>query len=46
MYARGMTTRDIQSHLEEIYGVEVSPDLISTITNDIVVEMKGGRSVH
>ena len=40
MYARGMTTRDIQGHLEEIYGVEVSPDLISSVTNDIVIEMK------
>lgn len=40
MYARGMTTRDIQCHLEEIYGVEVSPDLISTVTNDILAEMK------
>jgi len=40
MYARGMTTRDIQGHLEEIYGVEVSADLISTVTNDIIVEMK------
>jgi transposase-like protein len=29
MYARGMTTRDIQAHLEVLYGVEVSPDLIS-----------------
>jgi transposase-like protein len=29
MYARGMTTREIQGHLEEIYGVEVSPSLIS-----------------
>ena len=36
MYARGMTTRDIQYHLEEIYGVEVSPDLISTVTNEIM----------
>ena len=40
MYARGMTTRDIQGHLEEIYGVEVSPDLISSVTNDIIVDMK------
>lgn len=40
MYARGMTTRDIQGHLEEIYGVEVSPDLISSVTNDIIIEMK------
>ena len=37
--ARGMTTRDIQGHLEDIYGVEVSPDLISSVTNDIVSEM-------
>src|SRR5579885_2974245 len=29
MYARGMTTREIQGHLQEIYGVEVSPSLIS-----------------
>ena len=29
LYARGMTVRDIQGHLEEIYGVDVSPDLIS-----------------
>jgi len=40
MYARGMTTRDIQGHLEEIYGVEVSADLISSVTNDIIIEMK------
>jgi len=40
MYARGMTTRDIQGHLEEIYGVEVSPDLISRVTNNIISEMK------
>ena len=30
MYARGMTTRDIQGHLEEIYGIEVSPELNMT----------------
>ncbi len=36
MYALGMTTRDIQGHLEDIYGVEVSPDLISTVTNEII----------
>ncbi len=40
MYARGMTTRDIQGHLEEIYGVDVSPDLISSVTNDVIIEMK------
>src|SRR6201997_1882840 len=31
MYARGMTTREIQGHLEEIYGIEVSPTLISNV---------------
>jgi len=40
MYARGMTTRDIQGHLEEIYGVEVSADLISTVTDGILSEVK------
>ena len=40
MYARGMTTRDIQGHLEEIYGVEVSPELISTVTDGIISEVK------
>jgi putative transposase len=32
LYTRGMSTREIQGHLEEIYGAEVSPQLISTIT--------------
>ena len=40
MYARGMTTRDIQGHLEEIYGVEVSPTLISQVTDAITEEVK------
>jgi|TARA_B100000315_G_C14520993_1_gene561523 putative transposase len=40
MYARGMTVRDIQGHLEEIYGVEVSPDLISSVTNDVMSDLK------
>lgn len=40
MYARGMTTRDIQAHLQEIYGVEVSPDLISTVTDSVINEVK------
>jgi putative transposase len=39
MYARGMTTRDIQAHLQEIYQVEVSPDLISTVTKGIMEEV-------
>ena len=40
MYARGMTTRDIQGHLEEIYGIEVSPTLISQVTEAVTEEIK------
>lgn len=40
LYSRGMTTREIQSHLEEIYGVEVSPTLISTVTEAVSEEVK------
>jgi len=36
MYARGMSTRDINSHLEEIYGLEVSADMVSRITDKIL----------
>jgi hypothetical protein len=39
LYARGMTTRDIRSHLREMYDVEVSPDLISRVTDAIVEEL-------
>lgn len=31
MYARGMSTREITGHLRDLYGIDVSPDLISTI---------------
>ena len=37
LYARGMTTRDIQAHLAEVYGADVSPALISKVT-DVVAE--------
>ena len=40
MYSKGMTTRDIQSHVEELYGLEVSPTTISNITDSIVVHAK------
>ena len=39
LYARGMTTRDIQAHLEEMYGVEVSPTLISQVTRAVQEEV-------
>jgi putative transposase len=44
MYARGMTTRDIQGHLEEIYGVAVSPTLISNVTEAIMEEVRAWQS--
>ena len=44
MYARGMSTREIQGHLEEIYGIEVSPTLISNVTEAIVDEVKAWQS--
>jgi putative transposase len=40
MYARGMSTREIQAHLEEIYEVEVSPSLISEVTDAVVEEVR------
>ena len=39
LYARGMTTRDIRAHLREMYNVEVSPDLISRVTDGVLEEL-------
>src|SRR5881398_25011 len=39
LYARGMTTRDIRAHLREMYDVEVSPDLISRVTDAVAEEL-------
>jgi putative transposase len=39
MYARGMSTREIAGHLLDLYGVEVSPDLISTVTDAVLDEI-------
>jgi len=44
LYARGMTVREIQAFLGEMYGVEVSPDLISTVTDGIVAEVTAWQS--
>ena len=44
LYARGMTVRDIQAHLAEIYDVTVSPDLISTITDSVLEEVAEWQS--
>ena len=40
MYARGMTTRDIQGHLQEIYGIEVSATLVSQVTEAVMDEVR------
>ena len=40
LYARGMTVRDIRAHLAEVYDVEVSPDLISKITDAVLEEVR------
>jgi putative transposase len=44
MYARGMSTREIQGHLQEMYGVEVSPGLISQVTDAVMEEVKAWQS--
>ena len=44
MYSRGMTVREIQAHLKEIYGVEVSPDLISTVTDAVIDEVRAWQT--
>jgi len=44
LYAKGMTTRDIQDIVKELYGVDVSPDLISRVTEDLDAELKTWQS--
>ena len=44
LYARGMTVREIQSHLEEMYGTEVSPTLISSVTDAVIEEVKAWQA--
>lgn len=44
LYARGLTVREIQSHLEEMYGTEVSPSLISSVTDAVADEVKAWQS--
>jgi transposase-like protein len=39
MYARGMTTRKIQGHVRDLYGIDVSPDLISAVTDAVLEEV-------
>ena len=44
LYARGLSTREIQQHLEEIYQVEVSPGLISSVTDEVIDEVKAWQN--
>ena len=44
LYARGMTVREIQGHLQEMYGTEVSPSLISSVTDAVSDEVKAWQA--
>jgi putative transposase len=44
LYARGMSVRDIQGHLQEMYGVEVSPDFISRVTDAVIEDVAAWQS--
>jgi putative transposase len=44
LYARGLTVREIQGHLAEIYGTEVSPDLISRVTDAVIEDAKAWQN--
>lgn len=44
LYARGMSVREIQSHLEEMYGTDVSPTLISSVTDAVIEEVKAWQA--
>ena len=44
LYAHGLTVRDIQAHLEDLYGLKVSPDLISRVTDAVLSEVREWQS--
>ena len=44
LYARGMSTRDIQAHVRELYGIEISPDLVSAVTDSVIDEVSAWQS--
>src|SRR6202008_2882963 len=44
LYARGLSTREIQQHLKEIYQVEVSATLISSVTNEVLEEVMAWKN--
>jgi putative transposase len=44
LYARGMSTRDIQAHIEEIYGIVVSPNLVSAVTESVLADAQAWQN--
>ncbi len=44
MYARGMSTRDIQAHLSELYGTDIAPSLVSAVTEAVIDEVQGWQA--
>jgi transposase-like protein len=44
LYARGLSVREIQGHLQELYGVEVSPDLISRVTDAVLEDVRAWQN--
>jgi len=44
LYSRGMMVREIQSHLEDTYGTDISPTLISSVTDAVIGEFKTWQS--
>ncbi len=44
LYARGLTVREIQAFLSEMYATEVSPEFISTVTDAVVAEVTAGQA--
>jgi putative transposase len=44
LYGRGMTTREIRGHLREIYGTDVSPELISAVTGEVLEEVRAWQT--
>ena len=46
LYARGMSTRDIHDQVKDIYGIEISAEMVSKITEKIVPEIKEGSQGH